>query len=63
MPRPLARRTESSLPRPLARRAESSLPRLLARRMESRSPEKGLPGPVAGVERPRDVWMMRSSLL
>ena len=53
--RPLARRMESSLPRPLARRTESSLPRPLARRVESRGPGKGLPGPVAGVERPRDV--------
>jgi hypothetical protein len=46
---------ESSLPRLLARRTESSLPRLLVRRVESRSPEKGLPGLIVGVERPRDV--------
>jgi hypothetical protein len=53
--RPLTRRMESGLPRPLARRTESSLPRLLARRVESRSPGKGLPELMAGVERPRDV--------
>jgi hypothetical protein len=69
----LDRRVESrnpgkGLPRPLASRVESrnpgkGLPRLLARRVESRSPGKGLSGQVAGVEQPRDIWMMRSSLL
>jgi len=38
--------------RPLGRRVES-------RRVGSRSPRQGLPGPVAGVERPLDVWRMR----
>jgi hypothetical protein len=33
--------------------------RLLIRRAESRSPRQGLPEPVAGVERPLDVWSMR----
>ena len=60
----LARGVESSLPGPLAsRNLGKDLPRPLASRMERRSPEKDLPGLVAGVERPRDVWMMRSSLL
>jgi hypothetical protein len=66
--RPLARRAESrspgkGLPGPLAsRNPGKDLLRLFASRMERRSPEKGLPGLVAGVERPRGVWMMRSSL-
>src|SRR5437667_7811577 len=69
LPGPLARRAESrspgkGLPGPLAsRNLGKDLPRPLASRMERRSPEKDLPGLVAGVERPRDVWMMRSSLL
>jgi hypothetical protein len=68
LPRPLARRAESrspgkGLPGPLAsRNPGKDLLRLFASRMERRSPEKGLPGLVAGVERPRGVWMMRSSL-
>jgi hypothetical protein len=58
--RPLARRPESrpgkGLPGPLvSRNPGKDLPRLLASRMERRSPEKGLPGLVAGVKRPRDV--------
>ena len=36
--------------------------RPLTRRVESRSPGQGLPGLVAGVERPLDVWTMRYSL-
>lgn len=42
--------------RPLNRRTESG-------KAESRSPRQGLPGLVAGVERPLDVWRMGYRLL